>query len=371
MPISPREALLKTVESKTALDGRFEDIQRIGSSGGQGFWSLMFTARDRVSGQRVALKFFNPLQNDAYRRACFEREADLLYSLGDQADIVRCIAPRSSFSEVFTSEMGLPFAVPFHFYVMELAESDVARSLDAGIWDAEHKLLAFRAMCRGAQRLHRANIFHRDLKPENFLIVAGQVKLSDLGTARSIRGGAILPNYDFPPGDTRYCAPEILACLHDECPDIAFGGDFWALGATLFECFTGVRLGVYLFDDQYRAALAKAMSSIAPGKRRATFDQFVKDISNGYPLPGVRNFSTGTPACIIPRLDALYQSLAALDYHRRCISFEEVFWKLNGTLTVIRNEQAYRRLRGMKERYRKLRADKAQRRLAAATKNGG
>jgi len=50
---------------------------------------------------------------------------------------------------------------------------------------------------------------------------------------------ALVGSYISPPGDRRYCAPEMLGCLHDEDPAIAFTSDFFSLGAILFEMFSG------------------------------------------------------------------------------------------------------------------------------------
>src|ERR1700690_738151 len=81
MSIDPdREALLQIIERRPEIAGRFTNLQRIGSAGGDGHFSLIVTADDSVSGKRVALKFYNPfkrLDPDAsYRFGCFSREAD-------------------------------------------------------------------------------------------------------------------------------------------------------------------------------------------------------------------------------------------------------------------------------------------------------
>lgn len=55
-----RETLLRTIESRGALAGRFEDVRRLGVAGGDGHFSLLMIAVDRQSGKAVALKFFHP-----------------------------------------------------------------------------------------------------------------------------------------------------------------------------------------------------------------------------------------------------------------------------------------------------------------------
>jgi serine/threonine protein kinase len=75
-------------------------------------------------------------------------------------------------------------------------------------------------------------IIHRDIKPDNVMLEAGSLKLLDLGVVR-------LPGLeDFPPenipGTTAYMAPEMFA---GEAGNVAT--DIYALGVTLFRCFTG------------------------------------------------------------------------------------------------------------------------------------
>jgi hypothetical protein len=60
-----RESLLRIVERRSELDGRFTNIQRVGEFGGTGNFSLLFRAQDKVSGKEVALKFYDPLRRFA------------------------------------------------------------------------------------------------------------------------------------------------------------------------------------------------------------------------------------------------------------------------------------------------------------------
>jgi len=45
--VDNRDAYLQLVEARGIIDGRFTDIKRIGSNGGHGQFSLVFSARDR------------------------------------------------------------------------------------------------------------------------------------------------------------------------------------------------------------------------------------------------------------------------------------------------------------------------------------
>ena len=185
----------------------------------------------------------------------------------------------------------------------------------------------------------------------------GEVKLSDFGTARQIdsTAQALTGAYAAPPGDRRYCAPEMLACLHDENPAIAFTSDFFSLGAILFEMFSGTILGLRLFNPQVWADLAQAMLAVRAGRRRATYDQVVRSIANSRPLPSVGAFGAAVPPSIRDRVNDLYRSLSSIDYRIRLCDFDRIFWKINICLLILRNEQAYQRWLEQKRRRRAAR----------------
>jgi serine/threonine protein kinase len=359
-----RNVYLQMVERRPLIDGRFTNIRRLDPTGGNGNFSLIFAALDKRTGQDVALKFYHPNQRtDPYRWACFKREAEVLESLSGQRDIIGFAAPQSEFVEDFPVGSDT-FQIPFAYYGMELAASDMGIITAMGVWDAERLLTAFQAMCRAVQRLHAQGITHRDLKPRNFLVDrSGAIKLSDFGTARRIDdpAGQLLQNYAFPPGDLRYASPELLACLHDDDPEIALKADVFSLGAILFEMFTGLTLVPLVFDSTSVNDLVFLMSKTRKGQRSRVYDGFVSSMSNAHPLPDVSGMGSVIPACIVERVDRLYRSMAAIDYHARLCDFERIFWQIQSALLVLRNEGAFRRWREEKRRRRALALAKAQR----------
>lgn len=259
--------------------------------------------------------------------------------------------------------------MPFAYFGLELAKTDLGTLISGGELTSEQMLQIYHLMCRSVRRLHQLGYTHRDLKPSNFLLMAdGSVRLSDFGTARRMEAGSpqLSPAYIYPPGDLTYASPETLAALLDDDPMLAFGADVFALGAVLFEIITGTVLGVQLFDARFRSDLTEIMAAMTRGKRKDMFDRLVPSIADGHPLPNLFAFAPSVPSSILPLLDDLYKRLAHLDYRKRLKDLEFVYLRIGSCLKVLRNEDAYRKLREAKQRYRAARKRKSERRLQRA-----
>jgi serine/threonine protein kinase len=328
------------------------NVHRYGLDGGSGSFSLILEAEDKQNDNgKVALKFLHPFEREDYRRRCFEREPEILARAVGQRDIIQLVAPRAEFTCLLQPH-GFP--IRFAYYALELAKSDLGSAIESGTMSPREILLRFRAMCRAVQRAHSLGIAHRDVKPRNFLVMPdGSIKLADFGTARIVGDGSagIAMDYaGFPPGDLGYTAPELLASLHDEDARFGVTADMFALGASLFEMLSGVPLGIQLFDQAFQSDLLQAMARVTRGDRKRIYDQFVAGIANSRPLPSVEAFSPTVPPCIVPVVDELYRSMAALDYRQRVRDFGLAFLRISRGLLILDNEQKIQQWRQRRQR---------------------
>jgi serine/threonine protein kinase len=339
-----RDPFLRMLEAQPNLGGVFSDIRRLDPSGGAGHFSLMLTSAMRGTKRRVALKVFHPgHQGDKYRSECFHREADLLQRFAGEHDIAQVLAPVTNHVETVRTVAGMDVQFTFRYFALELAHSDLGAVIATDGWDTEKRLVAFHQAARGIQRLHLSRIAHRDIKPPNFLV--GQDRrllVSDLGTARDMRSSVppLVQDYGtFWPGDRRYTAPEMIAGLFAERPQLAFGADFFALGATLFELFTGSALFTHIFDPSFVRDLAMTMQNVKPGSRQAIYDQFVGDLENAHRLPDMWTINPALDRNIRPRVNDLYKRLCRLDYRWRLTDYTSVFRCTTAALLSYRHEQ--------------------------------
>lgn len=236
-----RQSLLEIVESEKIIGGRFTNIKRIDPNGGNGYFSLMFCAHDNKTGEKVALKFFDPTKyNEAERLERFHREAQMLEKLRPETYVITCVSGLDRLErELVDAKTSILLPLSFEYFALELADASMEHYIYSDKIDALTSLLYFKEMIKAVRCIHAKSICHRDLKPSNFLLVSREVRLSDFGTAKWMdgTGGIILQSYKYPVGDFSYCPPEVLCSLGID-DEYVFSADMFAMGAILFEMFT-------------------------------------------------------------------------------------------------------------------------------------
>ncbi|MGA3488218.1 serine/threonine-protein kinase [Micromonosporaceae bacterium DT55] len=177
------------------------------AEGGQ---AIVFSARHRASGARVAfkrLKIKNP-ENVARMR----REVEAGQRFGDNAHVVPV----------------LDFDPVAGWLVMPLASDTAAETLDE--FESPLGLLELvRAICEGLRQPHKEGWVHRDLKPANILRIDGIWAVADWGLGRRPRGRTSQPGrtqVGVLYGTEGFAAPELSDDAHEAGPQ----ADIYSLG---------------------------------------------------------------------------------------------------------------------------------------------
>ncbi len=222
------------------LSDRWQLEQAIGS-GGMG---EVFRARDRISGEVVAVKVLS--DERSLRTERFVREIQLLAELSHPG-IVRYL------SHGVTPSGQL-------FLVMEwLDGEELGARLQRGPLAVGEAVTLATRVAEALGAAHARGIIHRDLKPSNLLLPGGridQVKVLDFGIAQR-DGSTPLTQTGTLLGTPGYAAPE----------QARMGGridaraDVFALGCVLFQCLTGVPP---FEGDTTAAVLAKILFGASP-----------------------------------------------------------------------------------------------------------
>jgi serine/threonine protein kinase len=192
--------------------------------GGQG---EVWKARHRALNRIVALKVLLPghpgeRQENLLR---FRREGQLIAHL-DHPNIVRVYDHAEHEQRLYLT--------------MEFLEggSLKARLASGTLPGVEEAVQLVAVLARAVHHAHLRGIIHRDLKPSNILFDRdGTPKLADFGLAKSLDAGATeLTRTRAVLGTARYMAPEQAA---GKIRQVGPASDIYALGAVLYECFTG------------------------------------------------------------------------------------------------------------------------------------
>jgi serine/threonine protein kinase/class 3 adenylate cyclase/formylglycine-generating enzyme required for sulfatase activity len=193
---------------------RYEILARVGV----GATGLLFKARDRETGEIVALKVL---------KAEIADQPVLIEAFKNELRLARKITHKN-----VCRIYDLNRVDGVSFISMEFVEGESLRrvlnrfnalSTRTGIKIANQ-------ICEGLREAHAQGIVHRDLKPENLMIDgSGNVKLMDFGLAHLVAEGSTTAV-----GTPSYMAPEQAqgARIDQRC-------DIYALGLVLFEMFTG------------------------------------------------------------------------------------------------------------------------------------
>jgi|GEM_PF-1012826 len=212
--LPPAQPMFETI-------GDFEVIDKLG----QGGMGAVYRARQKSFDRLVALKILPAqFEEDEEYVARFQREAAVAASL-HHANLVR----------VYSSGQ----ADGCHFIAMELVEGENLRQrLKRGGMTPVEALRICADVARGLQcGWDKAQLVHRDIKPSNiYLSAEGEVKLGDLGLAKSLLGNTTgLTQTGAAMGTPHYMSPE--QARGEKTLD--FRADIYSLGCTLFELLTG------------------------------------------------------------------------------------------------------------------------------------
>ena len=211
---------------------------------GHGSMGNVYKARDRETGETVALKLLKP--EIASDQAMMERfKNELLFARKiTHKNVCRMYEFNRVGGVAYTS--------------MEFVEGESLRSVlkrFGGLPQRKAVNLALQ-ICSGLKEAHAQGIVHRDLKPENIMVDAnGNVKIMDFGIARSME--ALTRMTGSMVGTPQYMAPEQVGGKA-----VDYRTDIYSLGLILYEMFTGTP--AFEADNPVAVALKQVQEEAVP-----------------------------------------------------------------------------------------------------------
>ncbi|XP_002722978.2 cyclin-dependent kinase 3 isoform X1 [Oryctolagus cuniculus] len=195
----------------------FQKVEKIG----EGTYGVVYKARNKETGQLVALKKIRlDLETEGVPSTAI-REISLLKEL-KHPNIVRLL-------DVVHNEKKL-------YLVFEFLSQDLKKYMDSTPASQlpMHLVKSYLfQLLQGVNFCHSHRVIHRDLKPQNLLISErGAIKLADFGLARAF--GVPLRTYTHEVVTLWYRAPEILL----GCKFYSTAVDVWSVGCIFAEMVT-------------------------------------------------------------------------------------------------------------------------------------
>jgi len=196
---------------------RYQKMEKIG----EGTYGVVYKAKDRVTGEIIALKKIRLEAEDEGIPSTAIREISLLKEL-QHPNIVRLY-------DVVHTERKLTL-------VFEFLDQDLKKYLD--ICDSGLGLPILKSflyqLLTGVAYCHHHRVLHRDLKPPNLLINReGQLKLADFGLARAF--GIPVRSYTHEVVTLWYRAPDVLMGSRKYSTPV----DIWSVGCIFAEMANG------------------------------------------------------------------------------------------------------------------------------------
>eukprot|EP00571_Detonula_confervacea_P009387 CAMPEP_0172327572 /NCGR_PEP_ID=MMETSP1058-20130122/59903_1 /TAXON_ID=83371 /ORGANISM="Detonula confervacea, Strain CCMP 353" /LENGTH=320 /DNA_ID=CAMNT_0013044653 /DNA_START=121 /DNA_END=1083 /DNA_ORIENTATION=- len=196
---------------------RYQKMEKIG----EGTYGVVYKAKDRVSGEIIALKKIRLEAEDEGIPSTAIREISLLKEL-QHPNIVRLY-------DVVHTEKKLTL-------VFEFLDQDLKKYLDVCETGLELPIMKsfLYQLLMGVAYCHHHRVLHRDLKPPNLLINReGQLKLADFGLARAF--GIPVRSYTHEVVTLWYRAPDVLMGSRRYSTPV----DIWSVGCIFAEMANG------------------------------------------------------------------------------------------------------------------------------------
>ncbi|HKW88092.1 MAG TPA: serine/threonine-protein kinase [Candidatus Acidoferrales bacterium] len=226
--------------SLTALSQRYDIL----GEAGHGNMGNVYKARDRETGETVALKLIKPeIASDQDMMERFKNE--LLFARKITHKNVCRVYEFNRIGGLACTSMEYVEGESLRSVLNRFGGLPVRKAVDIAL-----------QICSGLKEAHAQGIVHRDLKPENVMIDAqGNVKIMDFGIARSMEAGTRLTGSMV--GTPAYMAPEQVAGK-----PVDYRTDIYSLGLMLYEMFTGAQ--AFRADTAVAVALKQMRESPVP-----------------------------------------------------------------------------------------------------------
>ncbi|KAI4324563.1 hypothetical protein MLD38_030041 [Melastoma candidum] len=212
---------------------KYEKLEKVG----EGTYGKVYKARDKSTGQIVALKKTRLEMDEEGVPPTALREVSLLQMLSHSLYVVRLLSVEHVDKDP-TDDDRSSDSKPTLYLVFEYLETDLKKYIDShrkgptpGPIPPEVVRSFLFQLCKGVAHCHGHGVLHRDLKPQNLLVDKdkGVLKIADLGLGRAFT--VPLKSYTHEIVTLWYRAPEVLLGSTHYSTAV----DMWSVGCIFAE----------------------------------------------------------------------------------------------------------------------------------------
>jgi len=223
---TPEENGEEDSEDEISLNEGLENFYEMGDEIGRGGFSVVYEARNKKTGQKVAIKDIQlACQADEEQMNALKREIRIMKKV-THPNILKLY-------EVFRDGDD---DKPNFYMVMEYVPGKelFERIIDRGQYSERHASNIIRQIVSALDYLHSNGIAHRDLKPENLMSSGDDdnevIKIIDFGLSKKFGDEQLVTSV----GSPGYVAPEVLTeTSYDKSVDM------WSVGVILYILLCG------------------------------------------------------------------------------------------------------------------------------------
>lgn len=168
---------------------KYEKLEKVG----EGTYGKVYKAKDKATGQLVALKKTRLEMDEEGVPPTALREVSLLQMLSQSLYVVRllCVEHVDGSHKKKDGEGG---GKPMLYLVFEYLDTDLKKFIDSHRKGPNPRPILpsvvqsfLYQLCKGVAHCHSHGVLHRDLKPQNLLVdkEKGILKIADLGLGRA------------------------------------------------------------------------------------------------------------------------------------------------------------------------------------------
>ncbi|MED6158095.1 Cell division control protein 2 C [Stylosanthes scabra] len=234
---------------------KYEKLEKVG----EGTYSKVYKAKEKATGQIVALKKTRLVVDEEGVPPTALREISLLKMLSQSIYVVRLLAVQHV-DKVPKSAPALASASTatkrLLYLVFEYLDTDLKKFIDSHRKGPNPTVLPpaliqsfLFQLCKGVAHCHGHGVLHRDLKPQNLLLdqKKGILKIADLGLGRAFT--VPLKTYTHEIATLWYRAPEVLL----RTTQYSTGVDMWSVGCIFAEMVR--RQALFPGDSEFKQLL--------------------------------------------------------------------------------------------------------------------